>query len=242
MKDHQPHENPKATKQNFDDLQNEIGDHEVGKPKRFGVGESLEATKIQKKKDEERFALVTLMDLMNDPEYAKLYNETKAFVHNLMDITEEEIVRANKSLEELSQERKELLENTNKIEDGTIIFKNKNGEVLTENDEVITDPIVLESIVWKDGTTTYEEFAANREKIGSTLNEVDELTRYQVEKLGSAMVNYQDEDYRPDMEQMDQLKDNLVEGAPEAIKNRLDSDSVTHEISTAPHEVTAFKM
>lgn len=239
---HADAEKEKIAEQNRIDLQNEIAGREVGKQNRFGVGENLTATELQKKEEKERYALAAVMDLMDNPEYAALYNETKNFAHDLMRMTEEEITRANKSLEVLYQERAALLENSNKLDDGTIIFRDEHGNVFDENGDQIFDPVALESVVWKDGATTQEQFAANRDQIGSTLNEVDELTNYQVEILGDVIVKFDDENYRPDMDELLKVKEHMTEQAPSSIKSRLEvSDTSDHE-KTLSQNIAEFKM
>jgi hypothetical protein len=235
-------ERAKSADQNRDDLQNEIAGREVGKQERHGVGENLDTVAAQKKEDEKRFMMAAIEDLMNDPEYAALYKETKSFVQNLMIITEEEIERANKDLEKLYDQRQELRDNANRLDDGTLIFKNQIGEVITEHDKTITDQTTLDGIVWNGTETSHEAFIENRDAIGKTLNEVDELQHYQVEKVGAALSKFDDENYRPQSEQFQKIKDGLLEEAPASIKARVEVSETSDHVKTFSHEIAEFKM
>lgn len=225
-----------------DDLQNEIAGNEVGQQKRHGVGDNLDTLEIQRKKDQKRFEMAAILDLMDDPEYAALYEETKHFVQNLMVITQEEIDRANKVLEGLYDKQKTLRDNANQLEDGTLIFKNKNGEVVTEHDDKITDSITLQGIVWRGTETSHEDFVANREAIGTTLNTVDELQRYQVEEVGAVMLKFDDKNFRPDKDEFQKIKDGLIDEAPASIKARLEVSETSDHEKTFSHEIAEFKM
>jgi hypothetical protein len=226
-----------------DDLQRELIGVNQSRQKRSGVPQKLAMTDTEKKDSKERLTILTLADLMQDPEYAKLYTETNDLVHRLMRLTEEELDNANASVSKLSEERKELIDNANRLADGRVVFKDENGNVLTEDGDKITDPVLLEGIVFKDGATTYEEFMENKNAMDAALETSDELTRYQVEVLGDALFKLQDTDNPPSKAELKQMQDYVQDQSPDIIKSKLDGDVNANSFKQEmPQNIAEFTM
>jgi hypothetical protein len=225
-----------------DDLQRELIGVNQSRQKRSGVPQKLAMTDTEKKDSKERLTILTLADLMQDPEYAKLYTETNDLVHRLMRLTEEELDNANASVSKLSEERKELIDNANRLADGRVVFKDENGNVLTEDGDKITDPVLLEGIVFKDGATTYEEFMENKNAMDAALETSDELTRYQVEVLGDALFKLQDTDNPPSKKELEEIKKEIIDEAPPSIVEKISapSDTPAHEVTQQPSSEIAI--
>ena len=247
MKDHGFEQYNKADRlkrsdQDAYDHQNEVAKRDTGRLKKFMVNGDAPTVQKQKKEGEKRFVLSALAALLNDPEYAALYNETKGLVAKAMGITEEELDRAHQELGTLTDQRNNMRGDANRLADGRIVFKDKNGNVVTEDDEVITDQVLLDSIVWKNDAPTYEEFVANRDAIHATREKIDILTRYQTDVLGAAKVRLEDEDNPPSKEELEEIKRDVYEQAPAQIQDRLDAKKVSNHTQNMSHEIAAFKM
>ncbi|MEZ5691660.1 MAG: hypothetical protein R3D71_08355 [Rickettsiales bacterium] len=233
----------KRQEQNEHDLQNEIADRDVGRQKRFMVSGERITLQQEKEKREQFHTLTALELLLLDLEYLALYNETTTLITDVMSITEEELKREHKQLKILTENRDNIRCNANRLADGRLVFRNKLGDVIAENDEVITDQVALDGIVWRDDAPTYEEYKATTSAIDKTSQNIDDLTRYQIEILGAAKLRLEDENSPPSKEEVQEIKRDVYEQAPEVIKNKLDaSDVAANPHQNMSHEITAFKM
>lgn len=242
FKRHNDAERTKGSDQNHDDLQNEIAGREVGRLKRFGVGDELSDAALQKKEQKKDFMLTALAQLMQDIEYFKLYNNTSLLLHDLMRVTDEALENSTSRLESLLQRRDELLENANRLADGRVVFKNNNGDIVTENDEIITDQVLLDGVVWKDNATTYEEYVENRDAIGTTRSDIDEITHYQNDVLGNAMDRLKDVDDPLSKEELKEMQEQVTDQMPKSIQSRLDTSNNSDYIRNPSNEIAAFEM
>ena len=233
----------KRQDQSNHDLQNEIAQRdEVPRQKRFLVNGDPENIKDQKQKNKEHFVISALEMLLRDPEYAALYYETKDMIIRLMSMTEKAIENEKQQLNDLEENHIRLLVNSNKLSDGRLVFKNQQGQVITENKEHITDPVLLESIVWQDNAPSYEDYISSRDKIEKSQNKIDALTDYQINVLGTSKDRLENEDDPPSKEELQQIKENILNNAPEAIKEQLEQESTAHTVDTNPDQIAAFKM
>lgn len=225
------------------DYNHAIADLNVGRQERHLPSNLSARARIKKEQEERQITLSLLDEMLKDPEYAALYHETKSLIDNAMVIAEEELENANIKLEALTKRRDELLDNSNRLADGTVVFKNKDGDVVTKDNEVITDQVLLDGIVWKDGATTYEEYADNDNEIGKTLESIDAITTYQVEVLGEAKEKIENEDEPPTEEEIKDIKKDVVEQAPDSIKKRLEvSETTSDHTQSLSNEISILKM
>lgn len=242
LKQHNDVERVKNSDQSLDDLQNEIAGREVGRLERFGVGNELSDAALQKKEQKKDFMLTALAQLMQDLEYFKLYNNTSILLHDLMRMSDEALESSNTKLESLLQQRDKNLENANKLADGRVVFKSNNGDVLTENDEIITNQVLLDGVVWKDNAATYEEYVENRGAISVTRSDIDEMIHYQNDVLGNAMDRLGNADDPLSKEELKEMQQHIMDSAPSSVQitsDTMDNSSHTQNMS---HQITEFKM
>lgn len=227
-----------------DDLQREIAGVQAGRQQKFLPAENHPTTRAEKQRRE--YAELSALELLlQDPEYLALYNETTTLITDAMSITEEELDREHKQLKILTEQRDDMRCDANRLADGRLVFKNKLGDVITENDEVVTDQVLLDGIVWKENAPTYEEFIINRDAIRSTHENINALTYYtyyQVEVLGAAQARMSDENNPPSKKELEEIKREIVDEAPESVRKQLTEASNPTYTQNMSHQIAEFKM
>lgn len=224
-----------------DHHQNEVAEREIGQRPRFMAGGEKPAVRKEKEEKDRCYVLTALAELMQDPEYAALYKSVSDQITSIAKIVEDEITLAEKKLQTLNDQKSDMLRDANRI-DGKAVFKDESGNVFTEDGEQITDPVKLKSLVWKDDMPAHEKFTENEESIKTVTDTLGALTSYQVDVIGTAKNRLENEDDPPSKKELRQIKESVVEAAPEAVKQRLEQETAVHTHDTAPQETAAFKM
>jgi len=118
------------------DLNNESAGRETGRIKRFNLPVSDKAINAEKEKEERRFN--SLLRLLQDPHYARLYHHAIATVT----AAEEAAEKARSKLEQegvfAEKHRRELLDKAAQLPDGTKVFQSLNGRIYSEYGEDVT--------------------------------------------------------------------------------------------------------
>ena len=169
--------------------------------------------------------LTALELLLQDPEYAELYQQVTGKVAHAALIVEDELHKAKLKLQELREAQDDMLHGANRLADGTRVFKDENGNVRTQDGDRITDQVMLDSIVWKDNAPSYEEYRAKTDAMEATRQDIDELRRYEIEVIGTARERLHDEDDPPSKEELEEIRQDLYEQAPEMVAERLQPSS-----------------
>lgn len=226
--------------QNGHDLQNEIADRDVGRQKRYMVSGDPIAAQEEKKERDKLETLTALGLLLQDPEYAELYQQVSDEIAQAARIVEDELQKAQIKLHELNETQQDMLNDANRLADGTRVFKDEHGNVRSQDGEIITDQVMLDSIVWKDDAPSYEDYTENTEAIEETRNDIDELRRYEIEVIGTARERLHDEDDPPSKKELEQIREDLYQQAPEAMQHRLDADDVVADLPVGAPQQTAI--
>jgi len=205
----------------FSDHQAAIAGRETGRilPR---VGQNApEAESRSAKRFSDTVELLTnLQTMLQDPEYAKAYTRVKELLEDAERLTEDALIEAELALEE-------VVTRSVKLPDGRAIFKDKDGNVRTE-DGAIIDAALIAGIDWPDNAPSYEEFESRKRRI-------DDLREYQVDTLGKARDALEDEDDPPSIERLEELESEIQKGLstyalqgadaePEPIKNDATSE------------------
>lgn len=234
---HEQAEQLKRQDNNARDLQHEISDVETGQQKRFLNTEKSTQATAQRKEREQHTQLMTALEtlLTNDAEYAALYRDTMEVITKAEAATESALEAAMIRLDKAQNAMQEMLNDANRLPDGTAIFKDEQGNVWTEHGERVDDPVLLESIVWRDNATTHEEFLAGQKDIDQERHAIDELRRYQIDVLGGARDEMMDEENPVTRERMEEIRDKVQGNTPATVSAINSSPEIVASTSmTAP--------
>ncbi|MEO1243780.1 MAG: hypothetical protein AAFX54_17870 [Pseudomonadota bacterium] len=135
--------------------------------------------------------------MLADPEYTALYNEVFGQLRQAEIATDEALLAAEQELDV-------LLENAARLPDGRIVFRNQNGDVVTQYGESVDTDLAAE-IKWPPEAPTYQEYLEEREQI-------DALRRYQVEVLGDARDRLSDENNPLEKDELEQMQQDIQSG------------------------------
>lgn len=171
--------------QNTDDLNNEMSGNEVGRISRFLSGEAHQI--LLDKKNGKSSAAMTALDLvlMNNPAYAVLYENTMDRLSELEQVTQRAINRTENTIQDQEDALKNTLRDTQRLPDGTHIFRKEDGSVWTEFDERVKESD-SENIEWWGNEPTYQQFQQQRAALEDSQGVLLELRTYQADVLGSA--------------------------------------------------------
>lgn len=223
---------------NFDDLQNELAGREVGRARRFLSGDEAGPGGGRKDKGGMDAAALTALDiLMQDPEYAALYNEVSDLLSRAEAAIEAALARAENDLSEANAELDDTLDSANRLPDGTAVFRDQNGNIRTEDGRLVEGE-EAEGIVWKDNAPSYEGFVARKRAADAARERVEDLQRYQVDVLGRARDRMNDHDNPPAPDELRELQRDIVERAPEAVRDEIDPGVSLENTQAASHENT----
>lgn len=141
--------------------------------------------------------LTNLQAMLQDPEYAKAYTRVKGLLADAERLTENALIEGEAALEE-------IVARAVKLSDGRAVFKDKDGNVRTE-DGAIVDVAIAAGIDWPDDAPSYEDYEQRKHR-------VDGLREYQVDVLGNARDELEDEVSPPSKERLDELEIDIQNG------------------------------
>ena len=195
----------------LDDLNNEMADRETGRNSRFRNKEHANSEAAQRRKAHAQTQLSALDALLlNDPEYAKLYNDTMDLLAEAEQAVESALSQAEKALKQSSNELANMLDNASQHPDGRRVFMDENGQVWTEDNELLS-PKEAESIVWKEGSPSHTEYQKQKQLHKGNQEHYDDLydSRYNV--LGDIRNHMEDENNPMDKNDIRDIQDTLLE-------------------------------
>ena len=221
----------------FDDLQNEIAGREVGRVQRFLSLEEAATRGKSQNKGIDAITLSALETLLQDPEYAKLYNEVSDLLSRAESATEAALAHAENDLSKANADLEETMENANRLPDGTAVFRDAQGRIVTEDGRVIEGE-EAEGIVWKDNAPSYEDFLAKKRAAEAVRQRVEDLRRYQVEVLGHARDRLNDHDNPPTPEELADLQQDIIQRAPPEIRTEIDPEMSAEDSKPVSRDVS----
>ena len=203
-KDFQKHEAKRAAlerKQDTDDFNNEMSGRHTGRMQRFGFEKEREQIRQRKKREDHQRTII-----MNAAYMAK-YNDL------MNDLTNTENI-LHVALDEAAQEVSRLRNSAASLDDGTKVFRDKDGNVYDENGRKLTDA-EASKVDWPDGATSWEGFKKAKER----LERLDK-DFYRLEFIRSRM---EDKENPPTPEEIDawnQEVDNIAKNAKAGMSHK----------------------
>ncbi len=207
---------------NHRDHGNEMAGRSTGRMYRFHPHHTPDGPYPQ---DKHTLNHTTLKLLLQDPEYAKLYNDTMDLLSRAEAATEKALAQAEQDLAKAEDTLDDMRDNANKLPDGTAVFRDKDGNVWTEDGELV-DPADAAGIVWKDDAPSYEDYQRQRQKADDTRQRIDDIRRYQVDVLGRARDRMSDKNNPPSKDDIQDIHDDIIEQADYSVKREIQPENV----------------
>lgn len=184
---------------------------EAGQQQRF-VSEEHSPQAQEEKKAKEYAALSALMRrLMNDPTYAAYYNETMEMLTEAEKAADQAMAYFAAQRAETQRALQEMLESATYLKGHGAVFKDEHGAVRLLDGTVIDDPVLLDSIVWKDNSPSYEDAARIWDQDRHVETSFEDSKRYRYETLGDVRETMEDEDGKVSTKDMEQIRDIITE-------------------------------
>ena len=212
------------------EIQNEIAGRGHSRIRRFlpEDHESNPDAQAKKKQKERAYRSALRALLKSDPAYRALYEETFDTLRKYEAATERALEKAHADLAEEKQALEEMRGKANTLPDGTKVFRDKDGNVYSEDGTLITGD-ALESVEWREGALSYEDFLAQKKTAAAAEGRFNDLLIYQAD-LGETRERLTDEYDPPTKEELEAIQDQVEAAAPAAVKHEL-------EASTAPSSI-----
>lgn len=214
----------KEYKNNFDDIQNELAGRDVGRIAR--VYASSDYTDTHDRKGKRRSSMSTLdMLLLNDPEYARLFEEMATLLNEVDASVEQALEQLQEQLEGLQDGLNDMLDNANTLSDGkTKVFKSSDGNFYTDNGELV-DPADAAAIIWDDDAPSYEDYLRQKQAIRDTQQRMDDIRIYQTTVIGTARDKMSDPDNPLSKEELEEIKRQMSDHADPLVKKIIEPDT-----------------
>jgi len=208
----------------YDDLQHEIADREVGRIGRF-LPERVQNAEVAEKRRAERVRTISHLQalLQSDPAYAALYRQTEDSLASAERASETALEKAEARLAEVESAIDAMLARTAQLEDGRRVFKDAQGRVWTEGGELVAEDEAA-SIEWPPGAIGYETFKSLKDIAKRTRSDIDDIRRYQVDVLGLARDRMSDPDDPPSQDELNGIKRDIDAKMPEPVRQELPTE------------------
>ena len=145
--------------QDFDDLQNEMAGREVGRIERFLPGTAQGTRATERKRAERAEALTRLQLLMANRDYAEQYQMTFEHLNNAQDRLTALLERVRQEIELTELSLDEKRSRAARLEDGTRLYRDKDGNVRTEGGDVISAELAA-GVIWNGDEPSYESMCS----------------------------------------------------------------------------------
>lgn len=230
----------KRREQDYADQQNELADREVGRMARFTSPENRRDAYGERKSDK-KFpeTLTALQRLLQTPGYAEARAEFGDFLRDVESATDTAIAMVQRELANAEAALTDTLEVANRLPDGRAVFRDKHGQVWTENGELVSADDAA-AVVWKDGAPTYEDYQTARQRAENARRKLDELEGYQRDVLGPARDRFEDDEEPMTADEFDEHRKRIKDEMPEAVQDLMPKATVAapaDEIPTAKPKI-----
>lgn len=220
----------KKRRTDFDDLQNEQADRETGRARKY-YPRDHDGSQSAKAK-EERY-LSALKRMLQNETYLALYNQTDDLLTKAETATEKMLPQAEQQSRRDDEALDDMLEKANKLPDGTAVFRDKDGNIYTEDGGLI-EAAEAESIVWKDNAPTYEDYRKQKQDAEKSRQQVEDIRRYQVDVLGNARERLHDENNPLSPEELKEMQQEVKGQAPALVAPELAPDMSSTDTRAVP--------
>lgn len=217
-----------------DDLQHEIAGRDVGRLGRFLPEGAQSAGSNSKARQERAEALTRLqMALLNDPAYAAAYRETERALNDAQGRLDTLLERVRREIEASGAALEEKRSRAARLDDGTRVYRDKDGIVRAENGDSIADDVAA-GVIWSGDEPSYESMQRGRED-RDRLHDIETDIIHGQSRIGDIQAELADEDELESEETMEIFR-REAEDIVRDVEERLEVEAARQK--AAPDEPT----
>lgn len=217
------------------DFYDEVAGRDNGKTVRFLNKE--ERDRRTGKSTDRKTQLSALDILMMDQAYAATYNRVMGILADAEQETQTAIDEAEERLSQAQDDLLRLQDRASTLLDGTRVYQDKNGHVITEEGKHLHTP-ETDTIVWKAGSPSHEEYLSHKKNVSDWQVYLDDLRTYQTGVLGSARDHMTDPDNPPSQEELEQIENDITSRNPVSAKPKTDLEETTERDTQPSSDIT----
>jgi hypothetical protein len=202
------------------DLGHEMAGVETGRIRRFiADGASGYAADSEEKKARREHRSLLDMLLIEDPQYAALYQRVSEKLDHAQQAVESALVNINQRLEGSDRKLQQMRESAGELEDGTKVFRSSvDGSIYTEDGQRLSDK-EAQNINIPEGAASWEDYRRQQEERDLALRQREEVERYQREVLDPIKERLRDPDNVFSKEELQNIDKNIEASLPDILKN-----------------------
>lgn len=155
--------------QNFDDFNNEMAGRDTGRIKRFGFGQARQDATQDKKRKQSAFE-----QMMMNPAYREAWTSAMDAINQAEEAVYQALIQASDTLHHAQRQYQELLDRAALTADGQRVFKDKHGDVYTEDGEKLSADEAAQ-IDWRGDDPSREDQAHRQDAITNAQEEFDHI-------------------------------------------------------------------
>ena len=217
------------------DLAEELNGGNTGKMRRF-LPDHLSPQALEEKRRKDYDDLAFLVALKAAKPYEILFQETMDVLVRYEKLTEQAMTERDNILTEQQAALEQRLLTAGRLSDGTMVFKDKHGDVRRADETLVEDQAEIDGIIWHEDSITFEEFQERNQAIADTERQIDDIRRYQTDVLGNARLRMTDKDDKVTVEEMEDIKLTIERSAAALSLQHISvsEQQQTHNIQVAP--------
>ena len=206
----------------YDDLQHEIAGRDVGGTERFLSGTEMDAGATEKRRATRAETLTRLQILLANHDYAAQYRMTVNHLNTAQDRLDKLLDQVRQDIELAEQALEDKRGRAARLEDGTRVYRDKDGNARTEDGEAVPDDIAA-GVVWTGDEPTYDSIREERERLNRLKGLEDDVHAGQ-NRIGEIQDDLQNEDSPKTADDMGDLRKE-ADGIVSGVEARLDAEA-----------------
>jgi hypothetical protein len=201
-----------SARRNEIDLNNEIGDRDTGRTRRFLTSDS--AGRVNERKREEERRMSALMRAMQDPAYTAAYNETKDVADAARYATDTAALRLTAEAQQAAERLDSIRADAARLPDGTRVYLSRtDGRLYTEDGIDVSDQ--RDSVIGLTANSpAREDIDAARQETERIAERQRQVERYDREVLRPVEERLQDQDNPSSVEELRRDRERLEQEMP----------------------------
>jgi len=232
----------KRIKQENDDLLHGSAGVQTGRNNPLADAPYTALSVEREEKEHNKRLTAQMLAMLQDQAYEKLYEETMDMLTRYEQAADRAMSEETEILKRHQEAIADKLGKAGRLSDGTVVFRDKHGDVYDENQRRIEDQTAIDGIVWRDDAPTYEEYLADKHAIAVSEERIEEIRRYQTDVLGNARLRMTDEDDKPDAEEVQKIQEEIKSSAPVGVTLIFSKSQVQSDLTDAAPQNKAVPM
>lgn len=217
----------------MDDLQNEIAGRETGRQARF-LPEDPRSAEAKRKAREARAFRSRLAELLADPVYRETYDRVRLSLGEAERAADAVLLELEAHLRDAEAHLQDIQDRAARLPDGTRVYRDAEGNVRREDGSVV-DPVLVDTIIWRDGEPSYEEYMAQQDQLDALRAQHGDVAGYRGD-LGAMRDRVEDPDDPPNLDELEGILADIEAGMPKVVKQKTGEPEAAQ---SAPKQLSA---